>query len=131
MLSDWGRLQRVGPAASIEGYNGIGMTVDMMAQAETALLTAYKLAIMQTLLPVAYNLHVVAAQTGTSAPDVPTQAQMSFASFGTGSRLFTRTENSSRAAPSWSATVARWPSSVIHSSPAAASKYARRSMAGG
>lgn len=88
ILSDWGRLQQIGPPAGIEGYNGLGMTPDMKAQAENTLLTAYKLSVMQMLLPTVFNLHVTAAQSSASADGVPSQAQMSFPSFGSGSQLY-------------------------------------------
>ena len=81
ILSDWARLQAIGPLALKSGYNGFGMTPTQMTDIEASALQGYKLYVMQQLMPVSYQISNYVATTNPVSSDIPSYAQYSYPTF--------------------------------------------------
>jgi hypothetical protein len=83
ILSDWGRLQAVGPMTELTGYNGLGLNAKEVATIEAQALQGYKLAVMQQLMPVSsYVLGSFVSVTSLPINGIPTWNQFSYNTFG-------------------------------------------------
>jgi len=84
ILSDWGRLQAVGKAANVTGYNGLGITPEGMATAETVAIQGYAIVAMQQLLGVNYALYSNTAQLASDSNSFnpPSYDSFSYSTYG-------------------------------------------------
>jgi hypothetical protein len=83
ILEDWGRLQQIGAATNVVGYNGLGLNATDVESLENQTLSAYELAIMQQFMPVAYNPWITFASTGApSGLNTTNYNNFSYATFG-------------------------------------------------
>jgi len=86
ILQDWGRLQQIGPATNVVGYNGLGLTTNGVTALEQQALSAYELAIMEQLMPLAYDLYNSFANKGAiTGLNTSNYNNYSYATFGSAS----------------------------------------------
>ena len=57
VLSDWGRLSKIGPLTEIQGPNGLALEPGSLASIETAGVNGYSVYFLQQLMPVVYALN--------------------------------------------------------------------------
>jgi len=87
ILSDWGRLQQIGPLTQVTGYNGLGLDADDVADVQTAAGKGYSLVAMQELLPLAYFVTMdVASLSDTWG--APSYAEFSYSTFGSNTQSY-------------------------------------------
>ena len=83
ILQDWGRLRQIGPATNIVGYNGLGLTAGGVTDLENQILSAYKLTIMEQLMPVAFNPWISFGNKGSATGlNTSTYNDYSYSTFG-------------------------------------------------
>ena len=83
ILQDWGRLQQIGPATNIVGYNGLGLAKNGIINLESQALSAYELSIMQQLMPLAYDQFNSFANKGSiTGLNTSNYNSYSYATFG-------------------------------------------------
>ncbi|GEM_PF-3125511 len=83
ILQDWGRLQQIGAATNIVGYNGLGLNSNDVGGLENQTLSAYELMIMEQLMPVAYNPWITFASKGApTGLNTSNYNNFSYATFG-------------------------------------------------
>lgn len=82
ILTDWGRLQLIGPLTEITGYNGLGLTSTDVSNLQAAATKGYSLAVMQELMPIAYESEMSISLLSDEWDDVPTYAEYAYYTFG-------------------------------------------------